>query len=131
MGLCLVCLSVKSHLTSGASVRSENTVTYSAGNKGQKNCGVFSETAPLQRSSTAPLKAYVRSAIFLRKARIALYSACVCKVRARVAPRVLHFSAFIVACYHPLPLSACSVQLRHAISDSPARQCDWLNRAGA
>ena len=27
-----VCLSVKSHLTSGASVRPENTVTYSAGN---------------------------------------------------------------------------------------------------
>ena len=28
----LLCLSVKSHLTSGASVRPENTVTYSAGN---------------------------------------------------------------------------------------------------
>ena len=44
-----MCLSVKSHLTSGASVRPENTVTYSAG-KGGKN-GVFSETAPLRRSS--------------------------------------------------------------------------------
>ena len=31
-----VCLSVKSHLTSGASVRPENTVVYSAGNGGQK-----------------------------------------------------------------------------------------------
>ena len=50
-------LSVKSYLTSGASVRPENTVTYSAGNGGQKICSVFSETAPLQRSSTAPLKA--------------------------------------------------------------------------
>ena len=29
-----VCVSVKSHLTSGASVCPENTVTYSAGNKG-------------------------------------------------------------------------------------------------
>ena len=38
-----VCLSVKSHLTSGASVRPENTVTYSAGNGGQKICGVFFE----------------------------------------------------------------------------------------
>ena len=38
-----MCLSVKSHLTSGASVRPENTVTYSAGNGGPK--GVFSETA--------------------------------------------------------------------------------------
>ena len=47
-----VCLSVKSHLTYGASVRPENAVTYSAGNEGQKLCGVFSETAPLQRSST-------------------------------------------------------------------------------
>ena len=51
--------SVKSHLTSGASVRPENIVTYPAGNEGQKICGVFSETSPLQRSSTAPLKAYV------------------------------------------------------------------------
>ena len=42
-----VCVSVKSHLTSGASVRPENAVTYSAGNEGQKMCGVFSETAPL------------------------------------------------------------------------------------
>ena len=38
-----VCVSVKSHL-----ICSENTVTYSAGNGGQKNCGVFSETASLQ-----------------------------------------------------------------------------------
>ena len=45
-------MSVKSHLTYGASVRPENAVTYSADNEGQKICGVFSETAPLQRSST-------------------------------------------------------------------------------
>ena len=42
-----VCVSVKSHLTYGASVRPENAVTYSAGNEGQTICGVFSETAPL------------------------------------------------------------------------------------
>ena len=42
---------VKSHLTSGASVRRENAAIYSAGNEGQKMCGIFSETAPLQRSS--------------------------------------------------------------------------------
>ena len=47
--MCLsVCLSVKSHLTSGAFVRPENTVTYLAGNGGQKNCGVFFETAPFK-----------------------------------------------------------------------------------
>ena len=44
-----LCVSVKSHLTSGASVRPENTVTYSEGNGGQKKIvGVFSETTPLQ-----------------------------------------------------------------------------------
>ena len=47
--VCLsVCLSVKSHLTSGASVRPENTVTYSAGNRSQKICGDFFETAPFK-----------------------------------------------------------------------------------
>ena len=35
-----VCLSVKSHLTYGASVRSENAVTYSASNEGQKFVGI-------------------------------------------------------------------------------------------
>ena len=47
-----VCVSVcLSHLTYGASVRPENAVTYSAGNEGQKICGVFSEDAPLLKSS--------------------------------------------------------------------------------
>ena len=50
-----VCVSVKSHLTYGASVRPENAVTYSAGNEGQKICGVFSVTAPLQRYGTCSL----------------------------------------------------------------------------
>ena len=48
-----VCVSVKSHLTYGAFILSENAVTYSAGNEGQKICGVFSENAPLLRSSGA------------------------------------------------------------------------------
>ena len=43
-----MCVSVKSKLTSGASVRPENTVTYSGGNGGQKICRVFSETAPFK-----------------------------------------------------------------------------------
>ena len=61
MGLCVclsVCLSVKSHLTSGASVRPENTVTYSAGNAGRKICGDFSETAPLQRYTASCVVGY-------------------------------------------------------------------------
>ena len=60
-----VCVSVKSHLTYGASVRPENAVTYSAGNEGQNICGVFSETTPLQRSSTPSIvRPCVQSAIF-------------------------------------------------------------------
>ena len=61
-------MSVKSNPTSGASVSPENTVTYSAGNGGQTICGVFSETASLHRSSTAPLKAIRTVGHFLRKA---------------------------------------------------------------
>ena len=77
-----VCVSVKSHLTSGASVRPENAVTYSAGNEGQKICGVFSETAPLQRSSTPSVDGHTYSRpFFLRKAarmRIIVFTTCAC-----------------------------------------------------
>ena len=46
VSVCLcVCLSVKSHLTYGASIRPENAVMYLAGNEGQKICGDLSETA--------------------------------------------------------------------------------------
>ena len=82
-----VCRSVKSHLTSGASVRLENTVTYSAGNGGQKICGVFSETAPLRRSSTPPLKAIHLVGLFSVESARGHYSISM--------PRALHFSAFI------------------------------------
>ena len=79
--VCLsVCLSVKSHLTFGASVRPENAVTYSAGNEGQKICGVFSETAPLQRSSTPSFDGHTYSRpFFLRKAarmRVIVFTTC-------------------------------------------------------
>ena len=64
-------MSVKSHLTSGASVRPENAVTYSAGNEGKRFCGVFSETAPLQRSSTPSVDGHTYGRpFFLRKARM-------------------------------------------------------------
>ena len=39
-----VCLSVKSHLTYGASVRPENAVTYSVGNEGKNIGGDLPET---------------------------------------------------------------------------------------
>ena len=57
MGLS-VCLSVKSNLTSGASVHPENTVMYSAGNGGRKICGDFSETAPFQRYAASCVVGY-------------------------------------------------------------------------
>ena len=47
LGLC-ICVSVKSHFTYGASVRPENAVTYSAGNKGQKIFGDLLETTALK-----------------------------------------------------------------------------------
>ena len=60
-----VCVSVKSHLTSGASVHCENAAMYSVVNKGQKICGIFSKTAPLPRSSAPSLEQpYIRLAIF-------------------------------------------------------------------
>ena len=58
LGLC-VCVSVKSHLTYGASVRPENAVKYSAGNEGRKICGVFSENAPLLRLSGAAVAFHI------------------------------------------------------------------------
>ena len=112
-----VCLSVKSHLTSGASVCPENPVTYSAGNGGQKICGVFSDTARLQRSSIPLFKA-----IQCTYSRLFSCRKCTCvfnhayavsgllrfvnchwlALQARsvqwhelIAWRVLHFSAFI------------------------------------
>ena len=45
VGSVCVCLSVKSHLTSGAFVCPETTVMYSTGNRGQKICGFFSKNA--------------------------------------------------------------------------------------
>ena len=64
--VCLsVCLSVKRHLISGATVRPENAVTYSADNEGQKTCSVFSNTHVFRRSSAPSLGwPYIRSAIF-------------------------------------------------------------------
>ena len=44
---------LSAHFISGASVRPENTVTYSPDNEGPSICGVFSETVPLQISSVA------------------------------------------------------------------------------
>ena len=95
-----VCVSVKSHLTYGASVRPENAVTYSAGNEGQKICGVFSETAPLQRSSTpSVVRPCVQSAIFPCVFLVYAHAYFSCIYAHDTPPRVQHFSAFHCYCY--------------------------------
>ena len=65
-----VCVSVKSHLTYGVSVRPENTVTYSAGNEGQNFCGVFSENAPLLRSSGVAIVFHTFKWLFFSIAKV-------------------------------------------------------------
>ena len=83
VGFVCVCLSVKSHLTSGASVRPEINVTYLTDNDCQTICEIFSETAPLQRSSTPSVVwPYVQWAIF--KAHALTNEACQLAVCARV-----------------------------------------------
>ena len=90
-----VCVSVNRHLTSGASVRLENDTTYSADNEGQKNCGVFSETAPLQRSSTpSAVRPCVQSAIFPCVILVYAHAYFSCIYAHDTPPRVQHFSAF-------------------------------------
>ena len=66
VSVCLsVCLSIKSYLTSGASVLRENAAMCSACNKSQNICNDFSETAPLPRSSAPSLGwPYILSVIF-------------------------------------------------------------------
>ena len=60
-----VCLSVKQHLTSGASVRPENAVTYSAGNVGRK---IVAFSLKLLRSRATALPAYGYSAVVTARA---------------------------------------------------------------
>ena len=69
VSVCLsVFLSVKSNLTSSASVRPENAATYSTCNKGQNICGVFSENASFQSYVTSGIvRLTVQSAIFSRR----------------------------------------------------------------
>ena len=64
-----VCRLVANSLLIKGSVRLENAVTYSTGNEGQKICGVFSETAPLQRYGTCSLYRYPCSRPFLLRGK--------------------------------------------------------------
>ena len=94
-----VCLSVsvKSHLTSGASVRPENTVTYSVGNGGQK-IGGFSLKPLRCRDPVLPPLTAIRTVSHFPAVSVHAH----CSITKgheylnMVAPRVLHFSAFII-----------------------------------
>ena len=72
MWVCLsVCLSVKSHLTYGTSVRPENAVTYSAGNEGQNFVGFSLKPMGCRDPALPPLYGHAYSRpFFLRKARM-------------------------------------------------------------
>ena len=74
---------------SGASVRPENAVTYSAGNGDQTIYRGFSETAPLQRSNTLSAKGQTNRQPFSCGKR----ACALCPNSTYVVPRVLHFSA--------------------------------------
>ena len=123
--VCLcVCLSVKSHLTYGASVRPENAVTYSAGNEGQKVCGVFSESAPLPRSSTPSVVWPCDSRPFFSCTRMRI---------SRVYTRMIHrrgFSTLVLFIVHVTMLRQRSLdrgkrgarRRRHCVSGHRARE---------
>ena len=79
-----VCVSVKSHFTSGASARRENAATYLAGNEGQIICGIFSENVQLQRSSATSLDGHSSGRpFFLQRTRM-------CIVGTRVLDKTVH-----------------------------------------
>ena len=104
--VCLsVCLSVKSHLTSGASVRPENIVTYSAGNEGENIVG-FSLKPLRCRNLALPALCGYPSLALRKNAHVLVYmlswdhtfllEALPCKAShsANVRAESLHFSAF-------------------------------------
>ena len=103
--VCLsVCRSVKSHLTSGASVYPENSITYSAGNGGQKIVGFSLRCGD---PALPLLKTICMVGHFPAES---VHAHCSIGIYHKVAPRVLHFSAFIcsVALHTP---SSCAYRL--------------------
>ena len=80
-----------------ASVRPQNTVTYSASNGGPKNCGFFSEISPSEI-----ITAIRTGGPFPAESAHAHYSRAALVIQGRwhelMAPSVLHFNAFILYC---------------------------------
>ena len=75
-----VCVSViKSHLTNGVSVRPENAVTYSAGNKGQKFVGFSLKPLHCRDSALPALYGYLSPAVFrYAEKRACAITTCAC-----------------------------------------------------
>ena len=71
-----VCPSVKSHLTSGASVRLENAATYSAGNEGQKIVGFSLKLLRYRDPALPAMYGYVHSTIFTPQKTHMRFLAC-------------------------------------------------------
>ena len=93
---------VKSHLTSGASVYPENTVTYSVGNGGPNICGVFSETALLRRFSTPSIESRTFGQPFSCE-KVGMHNIVLPKamnILKSGGAEDLHFSAFIQLVEH-------------------------------
>ena len=87
-----VCVSVKSHLTSGASVLPENTVTHSAAMEVKKFVGFSLKPLRCRDPALPPLTAIHTVGHFPADSTHAHYS---------ISPRVLHFSAY-GALYSPI-----------------------------
>ena len=69
-----MCVSVKSHLTSGASVHRENAATYSECNEGQKIVAFSLKLRRCRATALPELYATVQSAIFSqRNMRVRFY----------------------------------------------------------
>ena len=94
-GTLYVCVSVNQQLTSGESVHFENNITYSTGNDGQKIFVDFSVTTLLQKYTTSCIGSPCSWKLRMRIISVSIVRVF-SRIHARVAPRVLHFSALIV-----------------------------------
>ena len=87
VGLC-VCLCAHQHLTSRASFRPENHITYSTGNEGEKICVDFSETAPLLRYTASCIVWLQEVGHFVCEGKAHALTSEVCQLAVHVRARV-------------------------------------------
>ena len=87
-----VYLLIKSHLTSGASVRPENTAMYSAGNRGKKNVGFCLKLLHCRDTPAASCHLYGYRAVGMRIISVRAFSTTAHAWRRRFCTLVLHAS---------------------------------------